>query len=414
MNVLVVPSWYPHRCFPREGIYVRDQAMLLGEMFPSWRIGLALWHQGRNLLTRAHALHSPRCVVDALLDRALREERLSENVVAWTIPTLVLPERLRQGNRESILRSVREAARRMTERWGRIDLIHAHVAYPGGWAAMRLSAEVGIPYVITEHMGPFPLPVYRESNGRLPSFIREPLERADACIAVSPALATEIQGHDLPPVEVVPNVVDERRYDPTRSGDPGRFTFFTLCQMVRAKGIEDLLEGAARMLGRLTQSERARVRFRIAGKGPDLPAFRGLSRRLGLGENVQWIEGYLEREESRDEFERCDAFVLPSHKESFGIVYVEAMACGKPSIATRCGGPESILDPDTGVLIEVGDVAALAGALETLFRNAGRYDRARIRATFERRFSRRAVAAALEATYARVLAREPRTRVAAP
>jgi glycosyltransferase involved in cell wall biosynthesis len=147
------------------------------------------------------------------------------------------------------------------------------------------------------------------------------------------------------------------------------------------------------------------VRFRLAGTGPDLPAFRAQARALGIEPHLEWIDRYLEPEQSAAEFEACDCFVLPSHHESFGIVFVEAMAAGRPCIATRCGGPEHILDPDTGVLVPLGDPAALATALERMVAGAAAYDRGRIRAAFERRYARPAVVAALEAVYRRVARR---------
>lgn len=405
MNVLLLPSWWPHRCFPHEGRYVRDQAEALADLRPEWNVGVALWGQGRNLLTAAHLRHSPRCAAEALLDRRRREEALAPNLVAWHEPVLQFSERVREGNRAGVLAAARRIAARAIARWGRIDILHAHVAYPGGWVAMHLAEELGVPYVVTEHMGPFPLPLYARPDGTLPEWIRAPLARADARIAVSPALAADFARHGLPPADLVPNLVDERRFDPTRAAEPGRFTFFTLCHMVSTKGVPDLLEAAARMMPRLEPAERARVRFRLAGTGPELDAFRARARRLGLDGVVEWESRYLARADSARAFETCDAFVLPSRHESFGIVFVEAMAAGRPSVATRCGGPESILDDTTGVLVPVGDPEALAGALLTMLRDPGRWDRAAIRATFERRYGRTAVVGALEALYARVAGR---------
>ena len=123
---------------------------------------------------------------------------------------------------------------------------------------------------------------------------------------------------------------------------------------------------------------------------------------------MTWIVKFDAPGVSRHGFETCDCFVLPSHHESFGIVFTEAMACGKPVIATRCGGPEAIVRPESGLLLEVGDVDALADALEHMFRHAHEYDRERIRADFERRFSRAVIVDALEAIYERVCTQRAR------
>jgi glycosyltransferase involved in cell wall biosynthesis len=262
---------------------------------------------------------------------------------------------------------------------------------------MRLCEESGIPYVVTEHMGPFPLPVYRTPTG-LPSFIREPLERAQARIAVSPTLAEQVESFGIVKPSFVPNLVDERLYRPEAARPQREFVFFTLCGMETAKGVDDLLEAIALMLPRLPEEQRHQVRFRLGGEGPALERFRRHARRLGLDAWVTWL-GLLSREHSRVEYQSCDAFVLTSHRESFGIVFVEATACGKPVIATRCGGPEAIVTPENGLLVEVGDIGQIADALESMVRGERAFDAGAIRIQFLERFSRSAVVSQLEEIY---------------
>jgi glycosyltransferase involved in cell wall biosynthesis len=81
------------------------------------------------------------------------------------------------------------------------------------------------------------------------------------------------------------------------------------------------------------------------------------------------------------------------------------MATGRPSIATRAGGPETIIDADTGILVDVGDVAALADALKDVFRHPGRFDGETIRARFAARFGRATTVDRLEQTLRRAIAR---------
>jgi glycosyltransferase involved in cell wall biosynthesis len=92
---------------------------------------------------------------------------------------------------------------------------------------------------------------------------------------------------------------------------------------------------------------------------------------------------------------------LPSRSETFGVVYVEAIACGKPVLATRCGGPESIVTAENGLLVDTGDVDALAGAMRTMTATARSYDAHAIRRQFLERFSRAAVVDRLEDVYVR-------------
>lgn len=93
--------------------------------------------------------------------------------------------------------------------------------------------------------------------------------------------------------------------------------------------------------------------------------------------------------------------------ETFGVVYAEAIASGKPLIATRCGGPESIVNAINGQLVDVGDVPALARVMQDMAANWHRYSPQAIRHDFEARFSRPAVVHQLRALYRQVTSKSP-------
>jgi glycosyltransferase involved in cell wall biosynthesis len=75
----------------------------------------------------------------------------------------------------------------------------------------------------------------------------------------------------------------------------------------------------------------------------------------------------------------CDVFVLPSLVETFGVVVIEAMACGKPVIATTCGGPENFLLSEHGILVPPGDPEALASAMSLILSKLADYNPSSIR-----------------------------------
>jgi len=122
------------------------------------------------------------------------------------------------------------------------------------------------------------------------------------------------------------------------------------------KGGEDLL----RAFSQLRQQTDARLVF--LGAGPEKDRLERLCREMGLEGDVHF-PGY--RENPFRYMARSTALALPSHYEGFGNVLVEAMACGLPVVATRCypGIEEIVEDGKTGLLVEVGDEAAMAAAL---------------------------------------------------
>src|SRR5690606_13599062 len=222
-----------------------------------------------------------------------------------------------------------------------------------------------------------------------------PLKKASAVIAVSTFSATQIEGIVKRPVLSIPNMVAEEFFAPnTKEKDKKNFTFFTLGRMVEQKGIPVLLDAIARI-------NNPDLNFRIGGAGEELANYKRKSEELSL-KNIEWL-GELGREEALVEFQNCDAFVLPSLHESMGVVFAEAIACGKPIIATNCGGPESIVNESNGVLADVGNSKDLAEKINWMVDNHDKYDPKVIRQDFLNRFSRPVVSSQIVELYKQVL-----------
>jgi glycosyltransferase involved in cell wall biosynthesis len=100
---------------------------------------------------------------------------------------------------------------------------------------------------------------------------------------------------------------------------------------------------------------------------------------------------------------RSHVIVLSSNFETFGLVLAEAMACGKPVISTRSGGPEDFVTEETGILVSAHDSSALAEALIQMRQRYDRYDPALIRAHCVERFSERQFVRKLEDIYRQVI-----------
>jgi glycosyltransferase involved in cell wall biosynthesis len=99
----------------------------------------------------------------------------------------------------------------------------------------------------------------------------------------------------------------------------------------------------------------------------------------------------------------CDLFILPSLRETFGIVLGEAMACGKPVVATRCGGAEFLVTPETGQLVEPANPTLLADAIEQWASMRDSYDSVAIRKHIVDRFGESAFLQNVSAWYDRIL-----------
>lgn len=389
MNLFLIPSWYPHAAEPTDGIFLKEQALAIAHERAEWNVAVSLWGQGRLKLSIRDRKRLLPFVRAAVAPRGQTAVRLLPNLVEFETPRLTWSPRLAHGRINTIVEANRANVAASKAEFGPIDLIHAHVSFPGGYVARVLSRELDVPYVVTEHVSPFPFPVFLDRNGNLDTALRDALRDASVRIAVSQALALELERFDIGDVTVVPNLVDESVFAPGEHEPHDRFVFFSLGRLEPRKGFPDLLAAAAQV--------EAPFVLRIGGVGPDERALRRQAADLGIEKNIDWL-GSLTRAQVREELQRCDCFVLASRRESFGVVYAEAAACGRPVVATRSGGPETIVTPETGVLVDVADRAALAQALNRVVTTE--FDPAVIRAKFLERYSRRAVVDRLDDVYA--------------
>ncbi len=146
----------------------------------------------------------------------------------------------------------------------------------------------------------------------------------------------------------------------------------------RYKGVDHLIEAMPAILRGAPGTK-----LRIIGRGDDRPRLQQRVRELALDAAVEFA-GYVDDRQLRHEFARCTIFALPSEKEGFGLVYLEAMAYGKPCIAADAGGSPEVITPESGRLVPYADVPALAAACVSAL--TATWDAAAIRISV-RRFS---------------------------
>jgi glycosyltransferase involved in cell wall biosynthesis len=165
------------------------------------------------------------------------------------------------------------------------------------------------------------------------------------------------------------------------------------------KGIDVLLQAMPAILAHHS------VKLEIVGKGPLLSSFQAMARDLGVADRVKFT-GFVEYNRMPEPYSRADLFVLPSRRESFGLVLVEAMAAGLPVVATSVGAiPEVIIDGETGILVPPENPSALADAVNNLLghpqmmKDMGARGRERV----ERHFTWARVAERVAASYREIL-----------
>jgi glycosyltransferase involved in cell wall biosynthesis len=380
MKLFIVPSWYPSALAPESGSFFPERARILQRaghevtivtvvvhpLQTGWR-----WYRHRNAA-------SPQTENELL---TYRREYLHLTPKA--------PRRSFARYQRHLIALFQQALRERGVPDG--VLVHSSL-----WAGAALAGELrreAIPMAVSEHLKEFLLP-----DGFTPfqrNCIRKTYAVARRIIATSGALRTAI-AEQFPAARdrlaLVPNPADISAFPlrPTTAHPEEPFTLVSIALFRPEKRIDLLLRAFARV-----RRDHPEIRLHLVGDGPLRRALRRLARRLNLEDSVTF-HGYLPKERAVGILHRSHALVLSSDVETFGVVLVEALACGLPVIATRCGGPEDIATEETGLLVPPGDEQALAQALRTMRETHRRYAPQRLRHIAETRYGDQAYVNALE------------------
>lgn len=283
----------------------------------------------------------------------------------------------------TVLKLVRLARER------RVDVIHTHLSTASllGAFAARLAGKPSVAHV----HGLNTATCFRFS---------------DTVIAVSEAVKRHLcaQGIDEGKVRVVHNGIDPARFAPIPADearaslgyDPHSPIFGVFGRLSSEKGQRTALE--AMFLIRL---ELPNARLVLAGDGRDRVDLEAAAEALGVGQNVVFT-GFVQ--DVRQVMSACDAVVVPSMREGFGLAAVEAMALERPVVASDTGGlSEVVVHAETGFLVPPGNPQVLAESLIELCRNRalardmGGRGRERVRERFDLRKQMEAVFSVLQA-----------------
>ena len=202
--------------------------------------------------------------------------------------------------------------------------------------------------------------------------VRRALRRATVVVAVSEHSKqrfTSWSGVDPERVQVVPNSIDRSLFTPGPKSDHllrryqlhGRRVILTLGRLEpneRYKGIDEVLE----VLPTVAETVPS-ISYLIVGEGEDRARLEQKAQRFGMGDRVVFT-GYVPEAEKAEHFRLADAYVMPGWGEGFGIVYLEALACGVPVVAsTKDASREAVRNGALGRVVDPGDRAALTEAI---------------------------------------------------
>lgn len=356
MRLLVLTPVYPTASSPAEGVFNEQHVNALSAngvnctviVCKPWlpQMIARRWHKYRHLAELPNSEMRGRVKVIYARYPHIPGYRL----INWTIKACV----------QSVIHRIHQESDRT------FNLVHAHSVFPVGLAAPQIADYLKIPFLVTLHIEDSPQ-LYASDQGR--SLYQQMFRDASAVVAVGSPLerfAKRLMPSDAAtPVTIIPNGVDLDEIDQIASMIPPHNTWghiISVANLWKLKGIDYNLCALAELDRRGIKE----WQYTIVGDGPERKSLELLARELGIAERVQFT-GALPHNEAIRAVAQADIFSLPSWSESFGVVYLEAMACGKPVIGCWGQGAQDLVQHEhTGLLVEPRNIHSLADALARL------------------------------------------------
>lgn len=359
MKVLIYSHAYPNPVEKTRSAFVQEMVRVLSEV-----VDITVIAPVPYFLETRRKKH--KCKVPAMR----KESYGKKTVVIYHPRYILLPRNIFKRFMPAIQAWFTKSCVHQVIRDQKPDLIHVNWAFPDGIAISCMCRSLTIPYILVEHQGGIidhlRSKLYRRS-------LVKAYQGAAKVIAVSPSLRKVLcELVPLDKVEMIPNGLDISKMTLTvKPHKPNRLVY--IGNLIPEKGVQNLIKALA-----ILKEQGTKLTLDIIGQGDHRAFLEGLTRELSVHKEVKFLGQYTPSE-IRKTLPTYHILVLPSLIESFGLVLIEAMACGLPVLSTFSGGPESIVTGETGVLVKTGSALALSDGLKSIITNWDRYEPPRIR-----------------------------------
>ena len=332
MHIMFIPSWYSNVRNKVHGSFFKEQALELQKAGVKVTVAYnEVWP-----LTMLGKIHEEKGLKYNVEDGLKTYRYKNYNY----IPKNPLMFKVFNKRMEKLYKEI-------VKKEGAIDIIHAQSSLWGGISAAYIAEKYNIPLVITEHSSVERGPYVKKSY--IP-FICDSYKKAQKVITVGNGLKNEIESlSGRQDIEVIGNLVDLSKFTIKKRIKNEKFIFFSLAFLEGEKGFDTLIKSFAKKF-----KDKEAVLY-IGGDGSQRSWLEALTVENGVKDQIIFL-GALSRDDVSKWMNKCDCFVLPSRYETFGVVYIEALASGRPVIGALNGGAEDIINNLNGYLVPIDDI----------------------------------------------------------
>lgn len=387
MHILIIPSWYKSINEPVLGSFFEEQAR-------------GLLQEGNKVGIMYSNFYPLKKIFEKKAEYIYYMDDKGIPTYSFAIQSFV--PRSRDLNYYYIGIATVRVFKHYVKQNGFPDIIHAHSAFHAGIAAAFLSKKYNIPYVITEHLTHYMTGGINHVDDL--EYARKIFTDASRAFAVSNAFKIELtKTLNLTDntFKVMHNMVSNHFFENAfeKKYIQGEPFIFLINSFLNARKNHELALRALRIL----IDKKFNVKIRIGGYGEYEPELRRIIASLRLQNHVTLL-GSLSRAAVKEEMNNSHAFLLPSKYETFGVVLIESMACGRPVISTNSGGPADIVTEQNGILLHSFEVNDFANAMEQMILQYDKYNQQAISNQCFENYSQQHISRLLMKEYTDVLA----------
>ena len=376
----MLTKWYPNDMDPQFGVFIQKQARAISRC--------------KEIVVYASHAHSDKSKPSYEL-KLIQLGNLTEyNMYYRKSSSFVAPVI----NALRYVKAWKKTYKIIKANHGLPEIAHAYILLRPAILAYILSRRNRIPLVISEQWSGYTNGKFEKRSLLTRNLCKFAFKKADERIAVSTFLQSSMEKLGFStPIKVVPNIIEIQ--EPPETSDTGN--------RIRILLVADLVDEIKNISGAIKAFAKAReavpnLFLKIIGHGKDHQMLKDLTAKLSLkGDDIKF-EGLKSNEDVYKALWNCDFLLMNSRFETFSLICAEALSCGKPVIATRCGGPEEFINSENGLLIPVDDDETLRKSIIYMAKNHQNYSSEKILDESRKRFSPEVVGAELCSIYKKI------------